>query len=100
MFRRGIVAGLALALTIRVLLIRGLLVKFGRDVARLNTGDYSSLLNAYADEFVLRFNDGDHRWAGDWVGRAGMERFLQSFTAAKLRGETSSLNHRTARGGQ
>jgi ketosteroid isomerase-like protein len=60
--------------------------KFGRDVGRLNAGNYSNLLNAYADDFVLHFNEGDHRWSGDWKGKAGMERFLQNFTAAHIQG--------------
>jgi hypothetical protein len=71
------IAGLALI----PLLLR---FKFSQDVARLNSGDYSGLLAAYSDDFVLHFNEGDHRWSGDWLGKNGMERFLQSFAAAHV----------------
>lgn len=40
---------------------------------------------------MLRFNDGDHRWAGEWIGRAGMDRFLQNFTAARIQGEIKAI---------
>lgn len=88
---KSVVAGAALAVTGRALLPRLLLVKFGRDVAKLNAGDHSTLLDAYADDAVLRFNDGDHRWAGDWVGRANIDRFLQNFTAARIQGEIKEV---------
>jgi ketosteroid isomerase-like protein len=91
MHPKSAIAGAALAAAGRVLLPRLLLVKFGRDVARLNAGDHSTLLDAYADDAVLRFNDADHRWAGDWVGKAGIDRFLQNFTAAKLQGEIRQI---------
>ncbi len=58
---------------------------------RLNAGDYSSLLAGYADDAVLRFNDGPHRWAGEHRGKAAIERFLQDFTAAGLQGEVRSV---------
>jgi hypothetical protein len=63
-------------------LTRVLLARSTRDVAKLSDGDHSSLLSAYADDFVLHFNEGDHRWSGDWIGKSGMDRFLQNFTAA------------------
>jgi ketosteroid isomerase-like protein len=91
MHARSIFTGAALAVAGRRLLIRGLLLKFGRDVRRLNAGDHSTLLAAYADDAVLRFADGDHRWAGDWVGRAGVDRFLQNFTAAGVQGEIGQI---------
>jgi ketosteroid isomerase-like protein len=80
-------AGAAIAVAGRAALLRLLLLKFGRDVDRLNAGDHSGLLAAYADEAVLRFNDDDHRWAGDWIGRANIDRFLQNFTAAGVQGQ-------------
>jgi ketosteroid isomerase-like protein len=71
----------------RALIPKLLLLKFGRDVKRLNEGDYSGLLAAYSEDVVLHFNEGDHRWSGDWIGKAGMERFLQNFTAAGIQGQ-------------
>ncbi len=91
MHLKSLLAGSALAIAGRALFPQLLLAKFGRDVAKLNAGDHSTLLNAYADDAVLRFNDGDHRWAGDWVGRAGIDRFLQNFTAAKVQGEIKQI---------
>lgn len=87
----GLLTGAVLALAARALLPKLLLVKFARDVERLNAGDHSTLLSAYADDAVLHFNDGDHRWAGDWVGKAAIERFLQNFTAAKMQGEIKQI---------
>lgn len=88
---RSLIFGAGAALAARALLPRILLLKFGRDVDRLNAGDYSSLLDAYADDFVLHFNEGDHRWSGDWKGRSGMESFLKTFTAAKIQGEIRQI---------
>ncbi|HMJ36255.1 MAG TPA: nuclear transport factor 2 family protein [Baekduia sp.] len=88
---KSIVTGAAIAVAGRALLPQVLLVKFRRDVKRLNAGDRSTLLDAYADDAVLRFHDGDHRWAGDWVGKAGIDRFLQNFTAAKVQGEIKQI---------
>ncbi len=88
---KSLVVGAGLAIGGRSLIPRLLVLKFGRDVKKLNAGDHSSLLTAYADDFVLHFNDGDHRWAGDWVGKAGMDRFLQNFTAAKIQGEIQEV---------
>ena len=87
----SLLAGAALGLAARALFPRLLLAKFSGDVAKLNAGDHSALLDAYADDFVLHFNDGPHRWAGDWVGRAGMDRFLQTFTAAGIQGEIRGI---------
>jgi ketosteroid isomerase-like protein len=83
--------GAQLALAARALLPHLLRLKFDRDVARLNAGDASALLGSYADDFVLHFNDGDHRWAGDWIGKAGMERFLENFTAAGIQGRIRAI---------
>ncbi|HTR73875.1 MAG TPA: nuclear transport factor 2 family protein [Solirubrobacterales bacterium] len=88
---RSALAGAALALGARALLPRLLLLRFSRDVAKLNAGDHTALLDAYADDFVLHFNEGPHRWSGDWVGRAGMDRFLQNFTAAGIQGELRQI---------
>jgi ketosteroid isomerase-like protein len=88
---RQVLAGAALALGARALLPRVLLLKFSGDIAKLNAGDHSALLDAYADDFVLHFNEGPHRWSGDWVGKAGMDRFLQNFTAAGIQGEIGQI---------
>lgn len=88
---KGLFAGAVVAIAGRVLLLQLLLVKFGRDLKRLNAGDHSTLLKAYADDAVLRFNDDDHRWAGDWSGKANIDRFLQNFTAAKVQGQIKQL---------
>ncbi len=80
-------AGAAAALAGRALLPRLLLLKFSGAGAQLNEGDHRALLDSYADDFVLHFNEGPHRWSGDWVGREGMDRFLQNFTAAGIQGE-------------
>jgi ketosteroid isomerase-like protein len=83
--------GSACAIAGRSVLSRVLLIKFQRDVRALNEGDYRPLLSAYAKNAVLRFNDGDHRWAGDHRGRPEIERFLQNFVAAGLKGELREL---------
>jgi ketosteroid isomerase-like protein len=88
---RDLSLGAALAVGARALFPRLLAAKFGRDVYKLNAGDHTALLDVYADDFVLRFHDGDHRWAGDWVGKAGMDRFLQNFTAAGIQGEIKAI---------
>jgi ketosteroid isomerase-like protein len=84
---KSMFAGAALAIAGRALMPQLLKVKFGRDVRKLNAGEHSTLLSAYADDAVLHFNDGDHRWAGDWVGKPAIDRFLKNFTAAKVQGE-------------
>lgn len=91
MHLKSVVTGAALAVAGRTLLPQLLLVKFRRDVRKLNAGDHSTLLSAYADDAVLRFNDGDHRWAGDWVGKPAIDRFLENFTAAKVQGEIKHI---------
>ena len=80
-------AGAAGAIGARALLVRALLGKFRRDLAKLNEGDYRPLLDAFADDALLVFNDGDHRWAGEHRGKKAIERFLQDFVAAGIRGE-------------
>ncbi len=91
MHPKSAVTGAGLAVAGRALLPQLLRVKFGRDVKKLNAGDHSTLLKAYADDAVLHFNDGEHRWAGDWVGTAAIDRFLQNFTAAKVQGEIKQI---------
>lgn len=83
----NLLAGAALGLAARAALPRLLLLKFAPSVEKLNAGDHKPLLDSYADDFVLHFHDGPHRWRGDWVGKAGMDRFLRNFTAAGVQGE-------------
>ncbi|WP_157041575.1 nuclear transport factor 2 family protein [Nitriliruptor alkaliphilus] len=83
--------GAAVAIGGRVLLRQVLLAKFRRDVARLNAGDHGPLLAAYADDAVLAFDTGDHRWAGTHRGTAAIEAFLREFTRAGLQGEVRDL---------
>jgi ketosteroid isomerase-like protein len=90
-YRSGLIAGLTGALLMRAVLIRVLLIKLRRDVARINEGDYGPLLAGYAEDAVLLFNDGPHRWAGEHRGRARIERFLKDFTAAGIQGEIRAL---------
>ncbi|MBA2513022.1 MAG: nuclear transport factor 2 family protein [Solirubrobacterales bacterium] len=88
---RPLLTGAALAVAGRALIPQALLVKFRRDVKRLNTGDRSTLLAAYADDAILSFNAGAHRWAGVWAGKANIDRFLQNYTAAKIQGEIKQI---------
>lgn len=85
-------AGVVAAFGGRALFVRALRFKLDRDLAKLNAGDYRPLLRGYADDAVLVFNDGDHRWAGEHRGKAAIERFLQDFTAAGLKGELHDLH--------
>jgi ketosteroid isomerase-like protein len=87
----NLIAGAALGLAARALFPRLLLLKFRTDVAKLNAGDHQPLLGAYSDDFVLHFNEGPHRWSGDWVGKPAFDRFLQNFTAAGIQGEIKSI---------
>lgn len=84
-------AGAATAVAARALLRWLLVAALRHDLRLLNLGDYRPLLAKYADDAVLRFPGGDHRWAGEHRGRAGVERFLQRFTEAGLRGEVSEV---------
>lgn len=88
---RRFLAGLAFGLGAQALLRRVLLWRFERDVASINAGDYRPLLANYAEDAVLRFNAGEHRWAGEHRGKAAIERFLQDFTAAGLHGRLRGL---------
>lgn len=84
-------AGGAVAMGARALLGPVLRLKFARDIRRLNAGDYSGLLSAYADDAVLRFNTGPHRFSGVWTGKHEIERFLQNFAAAGVVGEIKAI---------
>lgn len=68
-----------------------LLAKLRGDLHALNAGDYRPLLASYAEDAVLRFHEGDHRWSGEHRGKQAIERFLRNFTAAGLQGEVRQL---------
>jgi ketosteroid isomerase-like protein len=87
----SLVLGGALALAARAALPRLLVLRFSPAVSKLNVGDHTALLDAYAEDFVLHFNEGPHRWSGEWVGKAAMDRFLQNFTAAGIQGEIREI---------
>jgi ketosteroid isomerase-like protein len=70
---------------------RLILVKLRRDVGALNRGDFQPALSNYAQDAVLRFNDGEHRWAGEHRGKAAIALFLESFVEAGLQGEIREL---------
>ena len=84
-------AGTVLALTARALMCRVLLFKLRRDVRALNAGDIQPLLANFAQDAVMRFNDGEHRWAGEHRGKVAIAAFLQSFVDAGLQGRVSEL---------
>jgi ketosteroid isomerase-like protein len=87
----GLLAGATAAVAGRALLRRLLLLKLSRDVRRLNAGDHGPLLAGYADDAVLRFNEGPHRWSGDHRGKPAIDAFLRNFTGAGLQGEIKAL---------
>jgi ketosteroid isomerase-like protein len=89
--RRGFLLGIAAAFGARALFHRLLLAQFQRNLAALNAGDYGPLLANYADDAVLHFNDGPHRWAGEHRGKAAIEQFLEEFVGAGLKGEILGL---------
>lgn len=88
---RDLLFGAALAIGAKSLLNRLLLEKFRADVRALNRGDYSGLLSSYADDAVLHFNEGGHRWSGEHQGREAIELFLRDFTGAGLQGEVLEM---------
>ena len=88
---RGFLLGAAGAILARTGLRRAMLIKLRRDLAALNAGDYHPLLASFADEAVLVFTAGTHRWAGQHHGRASIEAFLQDFVAAGLHGDFRDL---------
>jgi ketosteroid isomerase-like protein len=84
-------AGAGAALAARALLSRALLLKLRRDVRALNAGDVEPVLFSFAPDAVLRFNDGEHRWAGEHRGKAAIAQFLRDFVAAGLQGQVREL---------
>ncbi len=84
-------AGMGAAIVGRAALRRLLLAKLRRDVDRLNAGDSGPFLAGFADDAVLHFAPGPHRWAGDHRGKPAIARFLRDFVAAGLQGEIHDL---------
>jgi ketosteroid isomerase-like protein len=89
--KRSFLAGAGAGIAARALLPRVLLIKLRRDVRRLNDGDYRPLLAGYADDAVLHFHEGPHRWAGVHRGKPAIERFLRDFVGAGLTGEVPAV---------
>lgn len=89
--KRSMLLGAGAAIAGRAVLPRLILLKLRRDVRRLNAGDYRPLLAGYAAEAVLHFNDGPHRWSGEYRGKPAIERFLREFVGAGLTGEVRTL---------
>jgi ketosteroid isomerase-like protein len=84
---RHLAIGFVLAVGLQSLTRRLLLAKFRQSVAALNQGDWKPLLDGFAEDAVLHFNDAPHRWAGEHRGRVQIEAFLQDFVGAGLQGE-------------
>lgn len=88
---RSLVAGAAAAVALRAALPHIIRIKLKRDLKSLNAGDHRPILNGFADDAVLHFNEGPHRWSGSYVGKDAIERFLRNFVAAGLSGEFGRL---------
>ena len=89
--KRSLMLGAGAAVACRAVVARTILVKLRRDVRRLNEGDYRPLLSSYAEDAVLRFNEGRHRWSGEHRGKPAIERFLRNFVGARLKGELRAV---------
>jgi ketosteroid isomerase-like protein len=89
--KRSALLGAGAAIAARAILPHVLLLRLRRDVRRLNDGDYRPLLSGYADDAVLHFNEGPHRWSGTYRGKPAIERFLREFVGAGVTGEVRSL---------
>lgn len=81
----SVLAGAVLAA--RAALLHVVRLKLRHGVERLNAGDHRALLAGFADDAVLHFHEGAHRWSGTHVGTDAIERFLQDFVGAGLHGE-------------
>lgn len=78
--------GAGLAVGMRAALRQALLAKFRNDVRKFNDGNPDGLLAAYDDDAVLRFHDGQHRWAGTHRGKEAIGRFLRNMVDAGIQG--------------
>ena len=83
--------GAAAAIGGRAVLTRATRASFMRDVRRLNAGDYRPLLSRYADDAVLHFHEGAHRWSGEHRGIDAIELFLRNYTAVGIQGELGTV---------
>jgi hypothetical protein len=84
-------AGAGGVIAARAALARLLLIKLRRDVRALNAGDVEPVLSNYSEHAVLRFNEGEHRWAGEHRGKGAIARFLENFVVAGLQGSVTEL---------
>ena len=91
MHKPSLFTGAAAAVAVRAALPHLVKLKLNRDLAALNRGDYGPLLAGFADDAVLHFNEGPHRWSGTYEGKAAIERFLKNFVGAGLRGEFGTV---------
>jgi ketosteroid isomerase-like protein len=89
--KRSVLIGAGAAIAGRALVAHLVLLKARRDLRRLNDGDYRPVLSGYADDAVLRFNEGPHRWSGEHRGKTEIEHFLRNFTGAGLRGQITQV---------
>jgi ketosteroid isomerase-like protein len=85
------VGGAGGVLAARALMARMILWRFRRDVRSLNAGDYEPALSHYAEDGLLRFNEGPHRWSGEHRGKPEIARFLRNFVNAGLEGEVEEV---------
>lgn len=83
----GILIGLALLVVLRLALKQALLIKLRRDVAALNAGDHRPLLAGYAQDAVLAFTEGPHRWSGTYTGKDAIGEFLATFVRCGIKGD-------------
>jgi ketosteroid isomerase-like protein len=90
-FLLGVLIGLIVFVILRLALHRLMLVKLRRDVAALNAGNHRPLLAGYAQDAVLVFTEGDHRWSGTYVGRDAIGEFLEGFMRCGIKGEITEL---------
>jgi ketosteroid isomerase-like protein len=67
------------------------LAKLRRDVAALAAGDHRPLLSGYAEDAVLVFTEGDHRWSGTYAGRDAIGGFLADFVRYGIQGEVREM---------
>ena len=89
--KRSVLIGAGAAIAGRAALPRLIRCKLVRDVRRLGAGDYHPLLSGYAEDAVLHFNEGPHRWSGQHRGKAAIEHFLREFVKAGLTGEVGQV---------
>lgn len=87
----AVVAGGAVAVAARAALPHLIAMKLHSDLDKLNAGDHRPILAGFADDAVLRFPVGDHRFSGEHRGKDAIERFFRECTAAGLFGEITEL---------